>query len=93
MFLCAAVQETYVRIGPFDDLAVKLQQEAQNSVGRRVLRPKIDGKIASGNLGRRASHRIRQRSRFIRVPRLGQCFAPREYVRRSTKMAIFKLPL
>jgi hypothetical protein len=40
------MQEANVRIDTLDDLAVQFQYEPQNTMGRRMLRAKIDRKIA-----------------------------------------------
>jgi hypothetical protein len=47
--LCAAMQQPYVRIDAFDNLAIELQDKAQHAMGRRMLRPKIDREIANGS--------------------------------------------
>ncbi len=44
--LGAAMQQPDMRIDALDDLAVKLQHEAQHAVRRRMLRPEIDGEVA-----------------------------------------------
>ena len=44
--LCAAVQKADMRVDALDDLAVKLQHQAQHAMGRRVLGPEIDREIA-----------------------------------------------
>jgi hypothetical protein len=40
------VQEPYMRVNTFDDLAVEFKHKTQHAVGRRMLRPEIDGEIA-----------------------------------------------
>jgi hypothetical protein len=40
-----------MRIDARNDLAVELEHEAQNAVGRRVLGPEIDGEIADSSFG------------------------------------------
>ena len=40
-----------MRIDALDDLAVELEHETQNAVGRRVLGPEIDGEIADSSFG------------------------------------------
>ncbi len=40
--LRAAMQQPDMRIGPLDDLAVHLQNQAQHAVRRRMLRPEVD---------------------------------------------------
>jgi hypothetical protein len=42
----AAVQETDMRVGTFDDLAIHLQHQPHDAVRRRVLRPEIHREIA-----------------------------------------------
>ncbi len=44
--LSAAVQEADVRVDALDDLAVQLQHQAQDAVGRRVLGTEIDRELA-----------------------------------------------
>ena len=36
--------------GALDDLAIELEDEAQYAMGRRVLRPEIDGEVAQRSL-------------------------------------------
>jgi hypothetical protein len=45
------MEEPDMRIDPLDDLAVEFENEAQDTVGRRVLRAEIDGEIADRMLG------------------------------------------
>src|SRR6516165_9394814 len=52
--LGAAMQEADMRIDPLDDLAVKLEHQAQHAVRGRMLRPEIDGEVAFG-LGHQAT--------------------------------------
>ena len=49
--LGSAVQQSDMRIDARNDLAVELEHEAQNAVGRRVLGPEIDGEIANSSFG------------------------------------------
>jgi hypothetical protein len=49
--LGSAVEQSDMRIDALNDLAVELEYEAQNAVGRRVLGPEIDGEIANGRFG------------------------------------------
>jgi hypothetical protein len=39
------VQEANVGIDSLNDLAVKLEDEAEDAMGGRMLRPKVDGEI------------------------------------------------
>ena len=39
------VQQTNVRIGTLHNLAIELEHQAQNAVGRRVLRSKVQGVV------------------------------------------------
>eukprot|EP00053_Salpingoeca_punica_P008372 m.75267 g.75267 ORF g.75267 m.75267 type:complete len:437 (+) comp14572_c0_seq1:246-1556(+) len=48
--LRAAVQKSDVRIGVADNLAIQLQDQAQHTVGSRVLRAKVDGEVRDGLL-------------------------------------------
>src|SRR5262249_21476115 len=50
-FLGAAMQQSDMRIDPFDHFAVKLQNQSQNAVRCRMLRPEIDGEIARRGCG------------------------------------------
>ena len=47
----ATVQKSDMRIDALDDLAIELDYEPQDTVGRRVLGPKIDGEIANRGFG------------------------------------------
>ena len=47
----ATVQKSDMRIDAHDDLAIELEYEPQDTVGRRVLGPKIDGEIANRGFG------------------------------------------
>ena len=47
----APVQKSDMRIDALDDLAIELDYEPQDTVGRRVLGPKIDGEIANSGFG------------------------------------------
>lgn len=49
---CAAVKQSDMRIDALDDLAVKLENKAQDAMRGRMLRPEIDGERASGGLVR-----------------------------------------
>jgi hypothetical protein len=49
------VQEADVGVDPLHDLAIKLKDEPQDAVGRRVLGPKVDGEIADSGFHRAAS--------------------------------------
>ena len=49
--LGAAMQKSDMRIDALDDLAIELEHEPQDAVGRRVLGPKIDGEIANSGFG------------------------------------------
>jgi hypothetical protein len=40
-----------MRIDALDDLAIEIDYEPQDAVGRRVLGPKIDGEIANSGFG------------------------------------------
>ena len=42
----AAMQKSDMRIDALDNFAVEFEHEAQHAVGRRMLRPEIDGEIA-----------------------------------------------
>ncbi|MEY4043029.1 MAG: hypothetical protein RL529_596, partial [Actinomycetota bacterium] len=39
------VQQTNVRVGALYDLAIELEYQTQNAVGRRVLRAKVQGVV------------------------------------------------
>jgi hypothetical protein len=45
------VEQSDMRIDARNDLAVELQHETKNAVGRWVLRPEIDGEIADSGFG------------------------------------------
>ena len=47
----ATVQKSDMRIDALDDLAIELDYEPQDTVGRRVLGAKIDGEIANSSFG------------------------------------------
>jgi len=47
----ATVQKSDMRIDALDDLAMELDYEPQDTVGRRVLGAKIDGEIANSGFG------------------------------------------
>jgi hypothetical protein len=49
--LGSAVEQSDMRIDALNDLAVELEHEAQNAMGRRMLGPKIDGEIADSSFG------------------------------------------
>ncbi len=51
--LGAAMKEADMRIDALDDLAVEFEHEAQDAVRGRMLRPEIDGEVASGGCVRR----------------------------------------
>jgi hypothetical protein len=57
-FLRAAMQEPDMRIDALDHLAVKLKDQAQHAVGRRMLRPEIHGEIAQRGFSRRLNRTI-----------------------------------
>ena len=42
----AAMQQADMRIDALDDFAIEFEHQAQHAVGRRMLRPEIDGEIA-----------------------------------------------
>ena len=44
--LGAAMEQADMRVDALDDLAVELEHEAQHAMGRRMLRPEIDGEVA-----------------------------------------------
>ena len=68
----AAVQQAHMRIGAGDDLAVELQHQAQDAVGRRMLRAEIDIEVADLCL----SHARRLRSNAtIRARQFGSATA------------------
>jgi hypothetical protein len=50
-FFSAAVEQPNMRIDALDNLAVEFQDEAQNAMRRRVLRPKIYGEVPAWSIG------------------------------------------
>ena len=46
--LGAAVEQTDMRIGAVDDLAIQFQHQPEHAMRRRVLRPEIEGEAADG---------------------------------------------
>ncbi len=49
--LGAPMQQPDMRIDTLDHLAVEFEHETQHAMGRRVLRPEIDGEIAQFRSG------------------------------------------
>ena len=49
----AAVQQADMRVGALHHLAVHLQHEPQHAVGRRMLRPEVQGEVPDFGLGHR----------------------------------------
>ena len=72
--LGAAMQQADMRIGALDHLAVHLEQKAQHTMGRRVLRPEIDGVVAHLDFRHRAPFQSPRRS-LVPRPRRGQFVA------------------
>ena len=56
--LGAAMEQPDMRIDALDHLAVELEHEAQHAVGRRVLRPEIDGEVAVLGFGVRRTRSV-----------------------------------
>jgi hypothetical protein len=44
--LGAAVEQADVRVNALDNLAVEFKHQAQHAMGRRMLRPEVDGEVA-----------------------------------------------
>jgi len=65
-FFRATVQKSDMRIDALDDLAMELDYERRDTVGRRVLGAKIDGEIA--NSGFAMAPRVGSTPLFPSVP-------------------------
>ena len=64
------MQETNMRVNALYDLTVELEYKTQHPMGRRVLGPEIDGKIANRSFGHTSLfyRLLMQRPAFPGVP-------------------------